>query len=1647
MKLFGFLFKRKSTTTILAIAVILVGGTKYYLSNSQILVSFQSTHNNKKDAAVLGTNTQASLADNLFQVNIPAEFTASVTFDSGLNLKKGITVLGDSIFNGNTTFNKGITTNGQNILAGAGSVIASTVTAPNLLYSVKGGSGISISGGQTPTITNNGVLSFQGSTGAINLTAGNGISITGTTITNADNGSSQNIFKNIAVLNQPTITANSNNDTLNLVAGSGIGLVTDSVNKDVTITNTLGGAVVSGTQNYLSKFATSSTLGDSLLYDSGTGLGIGTTIPIGLFDIDGQVPGQSLLNLNYTGTDQNILTASRSGITKFVLDYNGNITTGTWNGSTISPTYGGTGLSTYTTGNLLYASASNTLSSLPIGTSGYVLTASGGLPQWEPSTGGGGGCAQCVENFPISSLTNIVAASASAVVPLTLRGTSDNSADILDVENNTGSSKYFVINSSGNVTTGTWNGSTISPTYGGTGLSTYTTGNLLYASASNTLSSLPIGTSGYVLTASGGLPQWEPSTGGVSYFQRNNGSISPINITDDLLVGAVATSSALESLSGTLATTGNQAVINANGLTSGNGLNLLSTSANLTSGSLFNINLTGNSAFSSGISSIAWNPTSPTTATGDLLDLNVGSNGTLNNIFNVENGGSSVFSVSQDQITAGIPMHINAPGDFSLAYDLSFTNPVLSSIKSNSSLNIYAGLPYNSSYLTLGTYNAGVVVIDSQSLSVNNAASISGQLSVGTTSQDSANTGNLYVTNSQVYGKALAIFNQTENADILSASNSGASVFTVGNNGNLSVNALSGFSGNLLSLSTNGTSEFAINQAGNLSLGGNISSNVVPNANNSYNLGSNANYWNNGYITTLYTSSIIGASNGISGYIQRNNGAISPTNITDDLLLGATSTASAITKFSGSNSGVSYINSGNFGLGTVNPKSLLEVKGGGSGGNALGIFNQIGSSNNDILTASAGGTMRFTIGYNGNVTQNNIDTTNTAFNLTANSLTTGTAMSLNSTSANLTSGGLLNVNFTGNSTFNSGISSIAWNPTSATTATGDLLDLNVGSNGTLNNILNVENGGSSVFSVSQTQITANEPFALNSPGNLSIGYDINLTNPISSAITSAAPINMYAGDVFNSSSLTLGTYNAGNVVIDSQALVTLQSATVSGQLVVGNTYSPAMTMGEAYITNSQTFGKSLLTLNQTENSDIFTASNSGTPVFTIANNGNTTIENAGLCVTNHAGVCSVSMSPGNIYADAALNTGADVAEDYVSSQNLVPGDVVVMANDGNSDAVVKATSPNQGGLLGVVSTNPGVTVNSGARTDSSHQYLYQIALVGRVPVEVSSVNGTIKVGDPLTSSSIPGVVVKSTTPGLIVGRALQDYNDANPNDTGSILIYTNVSWFDPTISIASDGNITQSQSNSSTTQIASDGSLNTQNTPAIVGSNSSNLSLTVLQSQFNTLQSQVASISAEVNSLTASQANLQTQINSQALPQFSATISAQLDNNTLTVDSMGNATISGKLTVLGRTTLGDVGITGNINAGLLTINGLNGSLDSIGQPLMLQSMATAGINIENGAITIDNTGNMVINAQITAQKLNIDTSNTQMASLGKAIINKGESSVTVTTDALTANSEIFATPVDMPIPVSTSKTGINTFVIRLSTVQNANITVNWWVVN
>ena len=62
------------------------------------------------------------------------------------------------------------------------------------------------------------------------------------------------------------------------------------------------------------------------------------------------------------------------------------ISNGTWQGGTIATGYGGTGLTSYTAGDMPYYVSGTALSKLGIGANGYILTSNGSAPTWAVNT-------------------------------------------------------------------------------------------------------------------------------------------------------------------------------------------------------------------------------------------------------------------------------------------------------------------------------------------------------------------------------------------------------------------------------------------------------------------------------------------------------------------------------------------------------------------------------------------------------------------------------------------------------------------------------------------------------------------------------------------------------------------------------------------------------------------------------------------------------------------------------------------------------------------------------------------------------------------------------------------------------------------------------------------------------------------------------------------------------------------------------------------------------------------------------------------------------------------------------------------------------------------------------------------------------------
>lgn len=172
----------------------------------------------------------------------------------------------------------------------------------------------------------------------------------------------------------------------------------------------------------------------------------------------------------------------------------GTVASGTWQGTAVTTTYGGTGLSSYTAGDLPYYSTGTALSKLGIGTNGQVLKSTGTAPSWvDQST-----LAVTSISFGTTGLTPATSTQGSVTVAGTLA--TANGGTNLTTFNANGA---VYASSSSVLTTGT-----LPTTGGGTGLSSYTAGDLPYYATGTTLSKLGIGSNTYLMTSTGTAPQW-----------------------------------------------------------------------------------------------------------------------------------------------------------------------------------------------------------------------------------------------------------------------------------------------------------------------------------------------------------------------------------------------------------------------------------------------------------------------------------------------------------------------------------------------------------------------------------------------------------------------------------------------------------------------------------------------------------------------------------------------------------------------------------------------------------------------------------------------------------------------------------------------------------------------------------------------------------------------------------------------------------------------------------------------------------------------------------------------------------------------------------------------------------------------------------
>jgi hypothetical protein len=182
---------------------------------------------------------------------------------------------------------------------------------------------------------------------------------------------------------------------------------------------------------------------------------------------------------------------------------------------------------------------------------------------------------------------------------------------------------------------------------------------------------------------------------------------------------------------------------------------------------------------------------------------------------------------------------------------------------------------------------------------------------------------------------------------------------------------------------------------------------------------------------------------------------------------------------------------------------------------------------------------------------------------------------------------------------------------------------------------------------------------------------------------------------------------------------------------------------------------------------------SSTYATTGSTNANTTAGTfwARAYVRNQSSTDQVVLVDGLLVWPATNTSGLDLAETYpVESVGAIePGHIVRFGETPSGydvPFVKKSREAYDKSIFGIAATAPGLLLDDGGDYPK-----VQVALAGRVPVQVTTENGDIEIGDAITASSLPGIGMKATKPSYVVGRAMTSFSSDDPSDIGVVTVF------------------------------------------------------------------------------------------------------------------------------------------------------------------------------------------------------------------------------------------------------------------------------------
>jgi hypothetical protein len=258
----------------------------------------------------------------------------------------------------------------------------------------------------------------------------------------------------------------------------------------------------------------------------------------GITDLNGLTGGTQTFS---DSDDTNVtLTITSTGTDhEFALGWTGQLAIARGGTGGASATAAFDNLSPVTTqGDIIVRGASNN-ERLAAGSNGQVLTISGGVPTW--ATPGSTFDDSAFNIYDNVDNTKIIAFQASGITTGTTRTLTVQDADgtiyitggqdVAVADGGTGSSTAAGARSNlgaaasganSDITSLTGLTTALDEIYGGTGLTSYAAGDMIYASGVNTLAKLTAGSNGQVLTLAGGVPTWADAAGGAAPILLND---------------------------------------------------------------------------------------------------------------------------------------------------------------------------------------------------------------------------------------------------------------------------------------------------------------------------------------------------------------------------------------------------------------------------------------------------------------------------------------------------------------------------------------------------------------------------------------------------------------------------------------------------------------------------------------------------------------------------------------------------------------------------------------------------------------------------------------------------------------------------------------------------------------------------------------------------------------------------------------------------------------------------------------------------------------------------------------------------------------------------------------------------------------------